>query len=250
MSATNGARLLTRLQKQLKKQSTVGSPPSDYAVLDHLLFGVCLEDAEFSAADAVLNRLKSGYYDWNEVRVSSIRELELSAKGLPNPEDKAMRIKQVLQSLFETTYGFDLEDLRRKPLGQAVKRLRKLEGTTPFAIAYTVQAALGGHAIPVDEGMARLMIHLGIVGESANHEEIRSRLERYVPKARGQEFTALVRHLAVQAAGRKKPEAVDKLLAEFGLVGGVPKSSARQTIQKTPRATTTSRTSRKPIKKR
>lgn len=236
MSSTNGARLLTRVQKQLKKQSKASVPSEDRPVLEHLLLGVCLEDADLPAAETVLERLKTDFHDWNEVRVSSVPELHEATKGLPHREEKALRIKKVLQSLFESTYTFDLEELRRKPLGQAAKRLSKLQGVSPFAIAYTVQVALGGHAIPVDEGVARLMVRLGIADEDANHEEIRSRLERYIPKARGQEFTVVVRQIAAQAASKKKLELVDKLLVEFGLTEAAPKKSSSRSAKKTAKA--------------
>ena len=250
MSSTNGARLLTRVQLQLKKRSKAGVSHADYSVLEHLLLGVCLEDADLPAAEPVLERLKNEFRDWNEVRVSSVRELELAVKGLPNREEKALRIKRILQSLFESTYGFDLEDLLKKPLGQATKRLNSLEGASSFAVAYTLQAGLGGHAIPVDEGVARLMVRLGIAHEDADYEEIRSRLERYIPKARGQEFTAVVRQVAVKVASKKKPEAVDKLLAEFGLTEEKPKQAASRRTKKTTLASTTKKKTTKKLAKK
>ena len=61
-------------------------------------------------------------------------------------------LKQSLQSAFEATYSFDLEGLKKQNLGQAIQRLKKFKGTTPFTIAFVTQAALGGHSIPLDRG--------------------------------------------------------------------------------------------------
>ena len=43
-------------------------------------------------------------------------------------------------------------------LGQAIKKIEKLQGVTPFTIAYVTQTALGGHAIPVSQGTMRSLV--------------------------------------------------------------------------------------------
>ncbi len=72
--------------------------------------------------------------------------------NLPEPLEAAARLKGVLQSVFESDYSFDLEHLKKQNIGVAVKRLQKLQGATPFNVAYATQTALGGHSIPVDKG--------------------------------------------------------------------------------------------------
>src|SRR5690606_5553671 len=105
------------------------------------------------AAEKVFQTLKNDYYDWNEVRVSTIKELAEVAKGLNDPTEAATRLKRVLQSVFETHYSFDLEPLKKQNIGVSVKTIEKYNGSTPFIVAFVTQQALGGHSIPVNQGL-------------------------------------------------------------------------------------------------
>ena len=120
---------------------------------------------------------------------------------LPDPRAAANRIKRVLHAVFETTFNFDLEDLRKKNLGPTVKWLEKLDGTTPFTVAYVVQAALGGHAIPDrrrHDG-ARCDV-LDLVTEKDVAAGVVPGLERAVAKSKGMEFGSLLHELGADFA--------------------------------------------------
>ena len=132
-------------------------------MLEHLLFACCLEDAHYEAAEEAFAALVHTFFDWNEVRVTSISELSEVMACLPDPRAAANRVKRVLHAVFEATFNFDLEDLRKKNLGPTVKWLEKLDGTTRFTVAYVVQAALGGHAIPIDAGTMGVLRLLDLV---------------------------------------------------------------------------------------
>ena len=71
----------------------------------------------------------------------------------------------MLHSIFEATFNFDLEDLKKKNLGPTITWLEKLDGTTSFVVSYTVQAALSGHAIPIDAGTMAVLRVLELVTE-------------------------------------------------------------------------------------
>ena len=64
-------------------------------------------------------------------------------------------MKPSLQSIFEGSYSFDIDALKKQNLGKAEKDLEKVNGTTPFVRAYVTQNALGGHSIPISKGDAR-----------------------------------------------------------------------------------------------
>ena len=119
-------------------------------------FDFCLprEDSPNEAAEQVFRRSSKTIIGWNEVRVSTIRELTDALKPLVNPAESAARLKQTLHSVFESVYEFDIESLKKQNIGQAAKALQKYNGTTPFAVAYVTQYALGGHSIPLNRGDA------------------------------------------------------------------------------------------------
>ena len=94
------------------------------------MFACCLEDARYEAAEEAFAALVHTFFDWNEVRVTSLSELSEVMARLPDPRVAGNRIKRILHGIFEATYSFDLEDKRKKNLGPTVKWLEKLDGAT------------------------------------------------------------------------------------------------------------------------
>jgi len=152
MAALNRAALIAKAQKVLKHQYEPVKPDFDRPLLQQMLFACCLENAPYSAAEKVYGRLSQNFFDWNEVRVSTVTELAEVMKELPEPATAANNLKRILQGVFESTYSFDLDQLKKQNIGQGIKRLASIEGVTPFVLAYTVQTALAGHSIPLDPG--------------------------------------------------------------------------------------------------
>src|SRR5262249_55230356 len=134
-------------------------------VLDSLLFACVLENARYDVAQQAYAKVQAAFFDWNEIRVSTVKELAEVMDMLPEATEAAARLKGVLQSVFESDYSFDLEQLKKQNIGVAVKRLQKLQGSTPFNVAYTTQTALGGHSIPLDKGTLGALYVLGIASE-------------------------------------------------------------------------------------
>ena len=97
-------------------------PPKDRSLFDHLIFACLVEDSPNEAAEQVFSALKQDYFGWNEVRVSTIRELTDALKPLVNPAESAARLKQTLHSVFESVYEFDIETMKKQNIGQAAKR--------------------------------------------------------------------------------------------------------------------------------
>lgn len=192
---------INKLFKVAKKHFHPVQPPSNRLLIEHLLYACCLENATFEAADEVLARLQDEYFDWNEIRVTTSRELAELMKKLPNPEEAANRVRKTLQGLFEAHYSFDVELLRKENLGKAIEQIQKYNGVTPFGVAYATQSVLGGHSIPIDDAMMLLMQVLGIAseGDAASHHI--TGLERAISKELGIEFFSIVHQLAVALHG-------------------------------------------------
>ncbi len=197
MSAKNRADLITKLYKAVKKSFQPITPPSNRTVIDHAIYACCLENSTAEEADESLAKLQENFFDWNEVRVTTERELAATVKSLSDPLQAATRVKKMLYGIFETYYQFDLEFLKKENLGKAVQSFDKMVGVTPFAISYISQHGLGGHSIPTDKALLNLMFVLGIISEDEVKKGKVPGLERAIPKAKGIEFSSLVHQLAV-----------------------------------------------------
>ena len=162
MAASNRANRITKLVTSLKKHYKPVVASKERTLLENLVFACLLEGSPHEEAETAFQRLQTKYFDWNEVRVSTRRELADELKMLNDPDAAADRLKRTLQSVFEGVYTFDLEPLKKQNLGQTVKQFQSYKGISPFVIAYVTQSSLGGHSIPVNEGLFAAFVTLDI----------------------------------------------------------------------------------------
>jgi endonuclease-3 len=198
MSNPNRSALINTTFKVLKEHYQPCQPPADRTLFEHLLYACCLEDARPEAADEAFAKLQQTFYDWNEVRVTTIKELAETMSSLPHPAAAAKRLKQALQHVFETHYSFDIEALKKQNLGKAIKDIEAIRGVTPFVADYVTQHGLGGHAIPLSQSILDILLVLGAVTETEAKRNRVPGLERAVPKAKGIECASLLHQFAAE----------------------------------------------------
>ena len=230
MATSNRASLINKTIKIVKKHYQPAAIPPERTLFEHLLYACCLENSSHDAAEQVFEVLSRDYFDWNEVRVSTIRELSEVMKPLNDPVASATRLKRVLQSLFETQYSFDLEAFKKQNIGQAVKHLAEYKGATPFVIAFITQNGLGGHAIPVNQGLLDAFYAVGVISESEAAKGTVPGLERTVSKSKGIEIGTLLHQLGVELHRSPYGPTIRKILLEIspGCKARLPKRSAKK----------------------
>jgi endonuclease III len=207
MATQSKAQFLTDVYTLIKRRYKPKAErnASRLSVLKAVVYGICHEDTTREHANQALSRFKDEFFDWNEVRVSSLEEIQENLAGIPNPEDRARRIRRFLRQLFNRTYGFNLDALAKKPLKEALKVLQNYEAfASDFVTATVIQQALGGHAIPIDQNTHRTLSRLGI--NESSIPELRAVLERAVPKNRGLEFLDLLEDLANDTCVEGEPD--------------------------------------------
>lgn len=212
MTAQNRGTRITKLLGQIKKQFKPVPVTKDRTLIEHLIFACLLENSPYEAAEEAFERLKTEYFDWNEVRVSTKRELAETLKGLNDPESAAERLKRTLHSVFESVYVYDLEHLKKQNLGQATKTIEKYEGTSPFTVAFVTQNALGGHAIPANQGLLTAFLVFDIINQKEADGWHIPGLERAVPKSKGQEMGTILHQLGVEIGKNPYGSTAKKLL--------------------------------------
>src|ERR1043165_5050261 len=107
MTTPNRTAIISKVYKVLKKHYKPLSPPTDRTALEHLLYGCVLENSRYDAADEAFAKLKELYFDWNEIRVTTVTELAEGMAGIPDAMGAAQRVKRSLQSIFASSYSFD-----------------------------------------------------------------------------------------------------------------------------------------------
>jgi endonuclease III len=211
---TNRTAAIAKVYKVLKKHYKPAAPPADRSVLEHLLYACLLENARFDAADEAFARLKELYFDWNEIRVTTVTELAEGMTGIPDASNAAQRVKQALQSVFEGSYSFDLEALKKQNIGKSEKDLEKINGTTPFVRAYVTQNGLEGHSIPVSRGAIEVLHAMGIINDAEADKGLVPGLERAIPKNKGVEFGSLLQQIGADFHASPGSSKLKGILAE------------------------------------
>jgi endonuclease III len=207
MATQSKSQLLTNIHTLLKRRYKPKSDPnaSRLSVLKAVVYGICHEDTTREQANQALSRFEDEFFDWNELRVSGVDEIQETLAGIPGADERAKRIRRFLRQLFNRTYGFTLDALAKKPLKEALKVLQTYDAfASDYVTATVIQQALGGHAIPIDKAAHRVLERVGI-SESEVHA-LRNVLERAVPKNRGVEFLDLIEDVANDVCHETAPE--------------------------------------------
>jgi endonuclease-3 len=216
-TTTNKQRLITQILSALPRASRSGGEPTvlpGRPVLEQFLYALCREGVTREKADQAFRYLRERFFDWNEVRVSSTRELEEAFVGYTDPEARAQRLIDFLQEVFETTFSFDLEPLHKKGLKQAAKQLARYQAANDYTVAWVIQQSLGGHAIPLDAPTLRVLRRLGLIEtDQGDPETLRASIEHLIPKVRGPLFSELVSALADEFCWEDKPNCPECPLA-------------------------------------
>ena len=212
MSASNRASLITKLQAALKKHYKPLPAQPTRPLLEHVLYASLLEDSPADLADEGMAKCEQEFFDWNEVRVTTVTELSQVLANLPDPQKAARRLKSNLQAIFEEFYTFDLDHLKKENLGKAVAKFEKMPGMTPFVLSHTVQHGLGGHAIPVDYSAMVIMLATEIASQAEAMSGKVPGLERAIPKSKGIEFAGLLHQAAVALNKSTKDQTARDLL--------------------------------------
>lgn len=203
LKASDRHSIVKKLVTELKRRYRAALPKAQRPVLETLLFSACLENSGAAEAEAAYQRMVSCFYDLNEIRVSSVSEIEHALGDLHEAAWKAMRIRETLQHTFEHHYSFDLEPVRRKSQEAAVKDLSAIPYQTPFMRQYALQQCLGAHIIPIDERMKRALVWLGLAEAEQTPEQISEDLKQAIKKSDGPLVAHLLKCLSVD------PEFVD-----------------------------------------
>ena len=185
-------KLVTALQKLYGKSV----PKIELSVVETMLFAACLEDNPWALAESNLKKVLTSYFDLNEIRVSSVSELEHTLASLKDADWKGLRIRSILRFVFETTYSYDYEKLRRQTLEQAVKTLKKVNDITPFIRDFILHEILGGHVICLDDSMMTAARWLGLIPAKADVHEASEFLKGGIKKSEVSEFCHMLRCLA------------------------------------------------------
>jgi endonuclease-3 len=152
-------------------------------VFQTLLHAVFVENSSEARAEEALVRFRAAFHDLNEARVSTITELAAAFPGDPEAEARAGRLRTILQYVFERSFDFDFESLRKKPPEQAQKQLARLRDLSSFVRNSVLQVSHGIHVVALDDALRDALVWMGLLEPGTSAEEGGESLKPVVRKA-------------------------------------------------------------------
>jgi endonuclease-3 len=129
---------------------------------------------------AAYQELRRRFPMWEDVLNAPVEEIDDAIHGTTFHEQKAPRIKAVLQRIKEEHGSFDLSFLDSMPLDKAKEWLQSLGGVGPKTAACVLLFACKRPVLPVDTHVHRVSIRLGLIGPkvdaNAAHDQIQALL--------------------------------------------------------------------------
>lgn len=130
---------------------------------------------------AAFNELRARFPTWEAVRDAPVDEIRDAIHVTTWPEQKAPRIKSVLQKITGERGSLDLSFLYDMPLEEADAWLRSLGGVGPKTSACVLLFACHRPMLPVDTHLHRVSIRLGLIGEKVSADAAHPILQSLLP---------------------------------------------------------------------
>jgi len=220
MSAANRAALIKKIHRTLKAAyPKFQLPIKDRPLAEHILYACCLENSTSDQASEAFGKLQTLYIEWNEIRVSSTKELAEVMDCLTDPAAAAHRIRRTLHNLYESFYDYDIDFLTKENLGKAQKTIKSFQGKAKkmldFVVDYVTQNGLGGHCIPLNLEAYEILLILDIISKNERRFRKVPGLERAISKNKGTEFGALMHAFSVDFAENPYDPKLHELLLKI-----------------------------------
>jgi len=193
--------IVNALERALEKPSRSAERPLLLATVRAVLS----VDAAPAKVAAAVARLEKDFVDWNEVRVTSARDVAATIRGTGQETAKAEALKAIFSKVFSDRHElhFDfLMDMRDENL---IAYLEAVPGLAPIYQQAVLVHALGHGALLISEGTVRVLKRVGVVPKQMDIEAVTEALTGIVPKRRLLSFSVLLGYVAVNFCSLRRP---------------------------------------------
>ncbi len=202
--ATAGRRKVGTILRRLFKVYGRVEPPPEGPVLDELVATILSQNTSGANSTAAFASLERQFADWDAVRTAPVKRIARAIRSGGLAEQKAPRIKAILQQIHDRHGSLSLEMLREMPACDALEYLRGFKGVGPKTAACVLLFACRQPVLPVDTHVHRVSRRLGLLAPEADAARAHDLLARLVPAARVLEFhIQLIRHGRTTCTARR-----------------------------------------------
>ncbi len=149
--------------------------------MDELISCILSQSTNDTNRDRAFARLKKAYPDWEAVRFADLDELTEVVRPAGLANQKAPRIQNVLQVIYEKVGEYSIDFLNDRSLEDAKAWLCSLRGVGPKTAAIVLCFAYGRPAFPVDTHIYRVSKRIGFIPDKLSANDAHPVMEAITP---------------------------------------------------------------------
>ncbi len=139
--------------------------------------------------------LKRRFPSWEDARRARAASIETAIRSGGLARQKSVRIKNLLNEIYERRGSLDLSFLSNAPLEEAKEFLASFKGIGPKTVACTLLFACNRPVFPIDTHIFRIARRLGLIPEKGSDHEAHRLMTALLPEDRFYEVHVnLIRH--------------------------------------------------------
>ncbi len=186
---------ITDVCRRLRKAYGPVEPPPEEPVLDELVRTILSQNTSDTNSGRAFESLKRRFPTWEAVRRARISQVAAAIRRAGLANQKAPRIKTILEAIDRDRGELSLEFLRGLSTEEALDYLGSFPGVGPKTVACVLLFACSKPVLPVDTHVHRVCLRLGLIGPKVNAEKAHAELARLVRPRQVLEFhIQLIRH--------------------------------------------------------
>lgn len=239
----NSAHYAKKIRRIVKDRAGSISAVEPTDTIELIVRGILEEDVDPRKVPAALSAIKEEYVDFNELRVSPVRDIiDVVGEDYPHIRSKAQSIVNALQTVFDQSNALSLDFLTGKPKREIRKMLREKIGLGRYAGSFVTLYGFDGHAMPVDNLLLEALKIGGHVHPDSDLDDLQGFLERITPHVEAIVYHQALRKYVSEMARRvmrlrarqlKEAQAVESQVAAPAGVGkSVNKAEATRKDEK------------------
>ena len=208
MAVSEKRRAVTVLSA-LRSKKHLKFVPSAGGMMEALLLSLIAQGSSLAAARRALDRIRLSVVNWNELRVTQVKDVAGWLSGTRDAQQKAVAIHDVLSSIFEQTHDLEFVFLEGASTAEAKDFLSVLGALTEENIDEFVLAGRGHFNIAADGDVVRVLKRLGLNVRAESPPKCQAALEESVGADRAYQLLYLAKLLSESTCnphGAKCPE--------------------------------------------
>jgi endonuclease-3 len=178
-------------------RSVYGKPNPEPGLdpLDVLIETILSQSTSNINSGRAFENLKRRFPTWERARRARVTSIEAAIRSGGLARQKSVRIKNLLNEIYQQRGSLDLSFLRSAPLDEARRFLASFKGIGPKTVACTLLFACNRPVFPIDTHIFRIARRLALIPERCSDEQAHEIMERMIPSGRYFEVHInLIRH--------------------------------------------------------